>query len=131
MIPKPTLIRADYYNIKITKDENDMFLFEYEERYDKGNQEHMTAFDTMEKLKSYQEQMLSTYGKASMEFNREDMSVKISMLAPFEKVSNFVSMEFLAYASLGKMTFLDLVSMTANSFVSNVEKTDDCKTMYV
>lgn len=130
MIPKPTLIRADYYNIKITKDENDMFLFEYEERYDKDNQEHITAFDTMEKLKSYQEQMLSTYGKASMEFNREDMSVKISMLAPFEKVSNFVSMEFLAYASLGKMTFLDLVSMTANSFVSNVEKTDDCKTMY-
>lgn len=131
MLPKPTLIRADYYNIKITKDENDMFLFEYEERYDKDNQEHMTAFDTMEKLKSYQEQMLSTYGKASMEFNREDMSVKISMLAPFEKVSNFVSMEFLAYASLGKMTFLDLVSMTANSFVSNVEKADNCKTMYV
>lgn len=128
---KPKLVRADYYNIRITKNENDMFLFEYEERYDVNDQEHVTAFETMEKLKSYQEQMLSVYGKASMEFNKEDMSVKISMMAPFEKVSNFVSMEFLAFATLGKMTFLDLVSMTANSFVSNVEKADENKSMYV
>ena len=128
---KPTLVRADYYNIRITKNENDMFLFEYEERYDKNDQDHMIAFETMEKTKSYQEQMLSTYGKASMEFNKKDMSVKISMMAPFEKISNFVSMEFIAYASLGRMTFLDLISMTANSFISNAEKADDCKSMYI
>ncbi len=128
---KPTLVRADYYSIKITKDENDMYLFEYEERYDENNQDHLTAFETMEKLKIHQEQMLSIYGKASIEFNKKDMSVKISMVAPFEKISNFISMEFLAFASLGKMTFLDLVSMTANSFVSNVEKANENKSMYV
>lgn len=108
-----------------------MFLFEYEEKYDENNRDHVTAFDTMEKLKNYQEQMSSIYGKASMEFDKKDMSVKISMIAPFEKISNFVSMEFLAFASLGKMTFLDLVSMTANSFVSNVEKANENKNMYI
>jgi len=128
---EPTLVRADYYNIKITKGEGDMFLFEHEERYDKNNQDHVIAFETMEKTKSYQEQILSMHGKASIEFDKKDMSVKISMMAPFEKISNFVSMEFIAYASLGRMTFLDLISMTANSFVSNAEKVDDCKSMYI
>lgn len=128
---RPTLIRADYYNIKISKDDNNMFLFEYEERYDKDNQDHITAFDTMEKLKIYQEQALSIFGEASIGFNRDNMTVKLSLIAPFEKISNFIAMEFLAYATLGKMTFLDLVSMTANSFVSNVEKADENKNMYV
>ncbi len=128
---RPTLIRADHYNIKISKDDNDMFLFEYEERYDKDNQDHITAFDTMEKLKIYQEQALSIFGEASIGFNRDNMTVKLSLIAPFEKISNFIAMEFLAYATLGKMTFLDLVSMTANSFVSNVEKADENKNMYV
>lgn len=144
----PNIIRADYYSIKITKtdelidqSETEIFLFEYEEGYDKDNKEHRDAFKNMEQIKDFHEQALSTYGKASVEFDRDTMTIALRMTAPFEKLANFVSMEFLMCGSLGKITLLDFISMAATSIVSNVSVNDknndtdiDCtdyKDMYV
>lgn len=144
----PNIIRADYYSIKITKaneqinpSENEIFLFEYEEGYDKDNKDHRNAFQNMEPIKDFHERSLSTYGKASVEFDKDNMTISLKMTAPFEKLANFVSMEFLMCGSLGKVTLLDFVSMAATSIVSNItingENNDidtDCtdyKDMYV
>ena len=69
------------------------------------------------------------------------MTISLKMMAPFEKLANFVSMEFLTCGSLGKVTLLDFISMAASSIVSNVTINDnrndietdcsDCKDMYV
>jgi hypothetical protein len=142
----PNIIRADNYSIKITKtngqtnpSENEIFLFEYEEGYDKSNKDHIDAFRNMEQIKDFHERSLSTYGKASVEFDRDTMTVSLKMVAPFEKLANFVSMEFLMCGSLGKITLLDFISMAATSIVSNVtidsdDNDTDCasyKNMYV
>jgi len=129
----PTIIRADGYSMKISKDQNDMFIFEYEERYDINNQEHRTAFQNMEQIKKFHEQVLSAYGKASLEFNKDDMTVKLIFTAPFEKIANFISMEFLTCGTLGKMTLLDFISIAASSFVSTATQEGRCnnKDMYV
>lgn len=148
----PNIIRADYYSIKITKSdeqinqsenppENEMFLFEYEEGYNKDNKDHRYAFQNMDQIKDFHERSLSTYGKASVEFDKDNMTISLKMTAPFEKLANFVSMEFLMCGSLGKVTLLDFVSMAATSIVSNItingENNDigsDCtgyKDMYV
>ena len=123
----PNILRADYYCIKIARvdkqlplQENEMFLFEYEEGYNKNNTEHTEAFENIEQIKDFHEQSLSAYGKASVEFDRENMTISLKMMAPFEKLANFVSMEFLTCGSLGKVTLLDFISMAASSIVSNV-----------
>jgi len=148
----PNILRADYYSIKIDKakkqtnisrslSENDMFLFQYEEGYDKDNKDHKEAFQNIEKIKDFHERSLSTYGDVHVEFDRDNMTISLKMTAPFEKLANFVSMEFLTCGSLGKVTLLDFISMAASSIVSNVTidgndndiMTDntDCKNMYV
>jgi hypothetical protein len=144
----PNILRADYYHIRITKtkrnvipSENEMFLFEYTEGYDKDNKDHQVAFENIEQVKNFNEQSLSTYGKASVGFDRENMTISLSMIAPFEKLANFVSMEFFTSGSIGKMTLLDFISMAASSIVSNVttncndniisEDNANCKNMYV
>ncbi len=116
----PSITKAEYYNMKIGKDEDGLFIFELEERYDKDNKEHKDAFQNMEEIKAFHEQMLSTYGDACLEYDQDDMVVKLSMKAPFEKISNFIAMEFLPCGSLGKMTLLDFISMAASSMISNV-----------
>ncbi len=116
----PNIMRADYYSIEIAKGENDMFTFVYKEGYDKNNDEHKDAFQNIEQIKDFHKRSLSTYGKASVEFNRDDMTISLSMVAPFEKLANFVSMEFLMCGSLGKVTLLDFISMAATSIVSNI-----------
>ncbi len=123
----PNIMRADYYCIKISKaneqidpSENEIFLFEYEEGYDKDNKDHTDAFKNIDQIKDFHERSLSTYGKASVEFDRDNMTVVLKMVAPFEKLANFVSMEFLMCGSLGKVTLLDFVSMAASSIVSNI-----------
>lgn len=123
----PNIMRADYYCIKISKakeqidsSENEIFLFEYEEGYDKDNKDHKDAFKNIEQIKDFHERSLSTYGKASVEFDRDNMTIVLKMVAPFEKLANFVSMEFLMCGSLGKVTLLDFVSMAASSIVSNI-----------
>ena len=138
----PNIIRADYYSVKITKTdlkdhlENEMFLFEYEEGYDKNNKDHRDAFKKIEQIKDFHEQSLSTYGKAVVEFDRDKMSIILKMSAPFEKLANFVSMEFLMCGSLGKVTLLDFISMAATSIVSNISidnvetNCTDYKSMY-
>jgi hypothetical protein len=142
----PNILRADHYSIKITKaneqlemSENEMFLFEYREGYDKDNKDHQDAFEHIEQVKDFNEQSLSAYGKASVEFDRENMTISLSMIAPFEKLANFVSMEFLTSGSLGKITLLDFISMAASSIVASTGVTCDnisehgtnCKDMYV
>jgi hypothetical protein len=144
----PNILRADHYSIKITKSneqielsENEMFLFEYREGYDKDNKDHQDAFEHIEQVKDFNEQSLSAYGKASVEFDRENMTISLSMIAPFEKLANFVSMEFLTSGSLGKITLLDFISMAASSIVSSagvncgkdiiIEDGASCKDMYV
>jgi hypothetical protein len=131
----PTIVKADYYNMTINKDDGELFTFEYEEGYDKDNQEHKTAFQHMEKIIAFHEQMLSRYGKAFLEFDKDDMTVKLTMRAPFEKIANFISMEFLTSGSLGKMTLLDFISMAASSMVTSAIQDDrdnrDNKCMYV
>lgn len=139
----PTIIKADSYSMKISKNQakdksqdiNELFLFEYEEGYDKDNQEHITAFRNMEQIKTFHEQMLSTYGNTSLEFDKDDMTVKLTLVAPFEKIANFISMEFLTCGSLGKMTLLDFISMAASSLVANVAQINqncrDNKDMYI
>lgn len=136
----PSILRADHYCIKITKAENEMFLFEYREGYDKNNDDHQVAFEHIEQVKDFNEQSLSAYGKASVEFDRENMTISLSMTAPFEKLANFVSMEFLTSGSLGKITLLDFISMAASSIVAGTtvnhdedsisEDNADCKGMY-
>jgi len=121
----PNILRADYYSIKIIKSENEMFTFEYEEGYDKSNKDHIDAFQNMEQIKDFHERSLSTYGKACVEFDKDNMTIALKMIAPFEKLANFVSMEFLMCGSLGKVTLLDFISMAASSIVSNV--TIDCE----
>ena len=116
----PNILRADYYSIEIAKGENEMFTFVYKEGYDKNNKEHKKAFQNMRQIKDFHERSLSTYGKASVEFSREDMTISLSMTAPFEKLANFISMEFLMCGSLGKVTLLDFISMAATSIVSNI-----------
>lgn len=116
----PTIVRANCYNIRIVKGEGEMFLFEYEELYDKDNKEHRDAFENMEQIKSFNEQMLSTYGKATLEFSKDDMAVKLILTAPFDKISNFISMEFLMCGTVGKMTLLDLVSMASAPITSDI-----------
>lgn len=81
----PSVEKADYYNMKISKDEGELFTFEYEEGYDKCNQEHVDAFRDMEQIREFHEQMLSSYGKACLEFDRDDMTVKLTMRAPLKK----------------------------------------------
>jgi hypothetical protein len=54
------------------------------------------------------------------------MTISLKMIAPFEKLANFVSMEFLMCGSLGKITLLDFISMAATSIVSNVATNNDC-----
>lgn len=144
MTMMPNIMRADYYCIKIAKateqtnpSECEMFLFEYEEGYDKNNKEHQEAFQNIDQIKNFHEQSLSTYGKASVEFDEDNMTISLKMVAPFEKLANFVSMEFLMCGSLGKVTLLDFVSMAATSIVSNVSidnnimvDCDDNKDMY-
>lgn len=115
----PTIVKADFYNMKISKDEGELFVFEYEEGYDKDNKDHREAFQNMEQIRAFHEQMLSTYGRASLQFDRNGMTVKLIMKAPFEKIANFISMEFLTCGSLGKMTLLDFVSVAASSMVSS------------
>jgi len=115
----PTIVKADFYNMKISKDEGELFTFEYEEGYDKDNKDHIEAFKNMEQIKTFHEQILSTYGRAHLEFDRDDMTVKLTMRAPFEKIANFLSMEFLTCGSLGKMTLLDFVSVAASSMVTS------------
>ena len=144
----PNILRASHYCIKITKAneqfdllENEMFLFEYIEGFDKDNKDHQDAFEHIEQVKDFNEQSLSAYGKASVEFDRENMTISLSMMAPFEKLANFVSMEFLTSGSLGKITLLDFISMAASSIVSSAtvncgkdcisEDNVDCKNMYV
>ena len=144
----PNILRADHYSIKITKangqielSENGMFLFEYREGYDKDNKDHQDAFEHIEQVKDFNEQSLSAYGKASVEFDRENMTISLSMIAPFEKLANFVSMEFLTSGSLGKITLLDFISMAASSIVASTvvncgkdsisEDGTNCKDMYV
>lgn len=122
----PDIMRADSYDIRITKSENDMFLFEYKEGYDKSNQDHIDAFENVEQIKSFHEQSLSTYGKVSVEFSLDDMTISLKMIAPFEKLANFVSMEFLMCGSLGKITLLDFISMAATSIVTNVTVDNEC-----
>jgi hypothetical protein len=143
----PNILRADYYCIKITKDkrqtnpsENEMFLFEYREGYDKDNKDHQDAFEHIEQMKDFNERSLSAYGNASVEFDRENMTISLSMTAPFEKLANFVSMEFLTSGSLGKITLLDFISMAASSIVASAAAVRDednisgdnanCKDMY-
>jgi hypothetical protein len=111
------------------------------EGYDKDNKTHQDAFEHIEQVKDFNEQSLSAYDKASVEFDRENMTISLSMIAPFEKLANFVSMEFLTSGSLGKITLLDFISMAASSIVSSVgvncDKDDisedgaNCKDMYV
>lgn len=125
MTMMPTIIRADSYNMKVNKDEDGLFTFIYEEGYDKKNQEHKNAFKNMEQIKTFHEQMLSTYGRASLEYDKDDMTVKLTMRAPFEKIANFISLEFLTSGTLGKMTLLDFISMAASSFVTTNKR--DCK----
>ena len=137
----PSIMRADYYFIEIIKGENEMFTFIYKEGYDKSNKDHKEAFENIEQIKTFHEHSLSTYGKASVEFNRENMTISLTMIAPFEKLANFVSMEFLTCGSLGKVTLLDFISMAASSIVSNnivgrnnnsiMEDVAACKDMYV
>lgn len=143
----PNIIRADHYSIKITKENeltnlsgHETFLFEYKEGYNKDNKDHRDAFQNMDQIKDFHERSLSTYGKASVEFDKDDMTISLKMVAPFEKLANFVSMEFLMCGSLGKVTLLDFVSMAATSIVSNITingenniETDctDYKDMYV
>lgn len=131
----PSILRANHYDIKITKingpsnpSGDDMFLFEYKEGYDKENSDHQAAFEHIEEVKSFNERSLSTYGKASIEFSKEDMTISLSMTAPFEKLANFVSMEFLTSGSLGKITLLDFISIAASSIVASttVDCKDDC-----
>ena len=121
----------DTKTAKAVKDE--MFLFEYEEGYDKNNRDHVTAFQNMEQIKNFNEQMLSTYGNASVEFDKNSMTIKLKMMAPFEKLANFMSMEFLACGSIGKMTLLDFVSIVASSFATGITKetSRDNRCMYV
>lgn len=116
----PTIVRANCYNIRIAKGEGEMFSFEYEELYDKDDDEHIKAFENMEQIKSFNEQMLSTYGKATLEFSKDDMAVKLILTAPFDKIANFISMEFLMCGTVGKMTLLDLVSMASAPMVSGI-----------
>jgi len=144
----PNILRADHYSIKITREnekidqsENEMFLFEYIEGYNKDNKDHQDAFEHIERVKDFNEQSLSAYGKASVKFDRENMTISLSMIAPFEKLANFVSMEFLTSGSLGKVTLLDFISMAASSIVASTtescnedsisEDNTDCKNMYV
>lgn len=122
----PDIMRAESYDIKITKGDNDMFLFEYKEGYDKNNQDHIDAFENVEQIKSFHERSLSTYGKVSVESSLDDMTISLKMIAPFEKLANFVSMEFLMCGSLGKITLLDFISMAATSIVTNVSTNNDC-----
>lgn len=122
----PNIVRAECYNIKISRGNDETFSFEYEETYDKSNKDHKEAFEHMEQIKSFHESMLSTYGKASVEFSKDDMTVKLRLVAPFEKISNFISMEFLMCGTVGKMTLLDLVSMASTPLVSSsIERCDD------
>ena len=131
----PTIVKADSYNMKINKDEGELFTFEYEEGYDKDNKEHRAAFRNMEQIVAFHEQMLSKYGKALLEFDKDDLTVKLTMRAPFEKIANFISMEFLTSGSLGKMTLLDFISMAASSMVTSAMQDGrdnrDNKCMYV
>ena len=144
----PNILKADHYSIKITREngktnhsENEMFLFEYMEGYNKDNKDHQDAFEHIERVKDFNEQSLSAYGKASVKFDRENMTISLSMIAPFEKLANFVSMEFLTSGSLGKVTLLDFISMAASSIVASTtescnedsisEDNTDCKNMYV
>lgn len=134
----PDIMRADRYCIKISKSDNDMFLFEYEEGYDKNNKEHIEAFKNIEQIKNFHERSLSTYDKTIVESNMDNMTISLKMIAPFEKLANFVSMEFLMCGSLGKITLLDFISMAASSIVSNVTtenndstETDCANNMYV
>jgi hypothetical protein len=129
----PDIMRADSYDIRITKakeqinlSDNDMFLFEYKEGYDKNNQDHIDAFKNIEQIKNFHEQSLSTYGKVSIESDEDNMTISLKMIAPFEKLANFVSMEFLMCGSLGKITLLDFISMAATSIVTNVATNNDC-----
>ena len=93
----PNIMRADYYSIEIAKGECDMFTFVYKEGYDKNNDEHKEAFQDIEKIKDFHERSLSTYGNALVKFDRDNMTISLSMIAPFEKLANFVSMEFLPF----------------------------------
>ena len=122
----PNILRADHYCIKINKGENGMFLFCYEEGYDKNNQCHKEAFQNIEKIKDFHERLLSSYGKVQVEFDRDNMTISLRMSAPFEKLANFVSMEFLTCGSLGKVTLLDFISMAASSIVSNITIDNEC-----
>ena len=133
----PNIVRAECYSIKISRGDDETFSFEYEKTYDKENRDHKEAFEHMEQIKTFHETMLSTYGKASVEFSKDNMTVKLKLIAPFEKISNFISMEFLMCGSVGRMTLLDLVSMASAPFVPNaVEQpkhvcNEDNKDMYV
>ncbi len=134
----PEIMRADQYSIRISKSDNEMFLFEYEEGYDKTNKVHIEAFKNIEKIKDFHERALSTYGRACLESDIDNMTISLKMIAPFEKLANFVSMEFLMCGSLGKVTLLDFISMAASSIVSNATTSNenntrpDCTTnMYV
>lgn len=136
----PNILRADDYCIKISKSDNDMFKFYYREGYDKNNKHHIEAFRHIEQIKDFHEQSLSTYGKVSVDFDEDNMTISLNMTAPFEKLANFVSMEFLMCGSLGRVTLLDFISMAASSIVSNItldgedciiNDNQDCKNMYV
>jgi len=135
----PNILRADNYYIKISKSDNDMFIFDYQEGYNKDDKDHVEAFQNIEQIKNFHEQSLSAYGKASVDFDAENMTISLKMIAPFEKLANFISMEFLMCGSLGSVTLLDFVSMAASSIVSNVtlngddcieENDKNCKDMY-
>jgi hypothetical protein len=137
----PTIVKADFYSMKISKDDVDkdnmdkddgeLFTFEYEEGYDINNKEHIEAFQNMEQIKAFHERMLSAYGRASLEFDRNDMTVKLTMKAPFEKIANFISLEFLSSGTLGKMTLLEFISMAASSMITTVkQECEDNKDMY-
>lgn len=43
----------------------------------------------MEQTKIFHGQILSTYGSVSLEFSKDDMTVKLKLIAPFEKDSEF------------------------------------------
>lgn len=127
----PTIVKADFYNMKISKDEGELFTFVYEEGYDINNKDHRDAFGNMEQIRAFHEQMLSAYGRASLEYDKDDMTVKLTMKAPFEKIANFISLEFLTSGTLGRMTLLDFISAAASSMVTTAKQ--DCgdnKDMY-
>lgn len=101
---KNTLIRPMGYDISIKpSSERGLYTLKYIEYFDKNNEKHIEAFENTKKAVSENEFFREWV------LDEENYSVTISIHAPFERIADIISSEFIAFGSVGELTIKNLM----------------------